>query len=216
MTLDSRRTGWTVEKCVTECVDRYGDDPYRQAYYTTYSDIYHTDPDCRYLDGSESLHYGGSKYDFNVPNCTGDSRTPWDLEECSWCAGRYHLKYADQHVPRILNGEKHRTVRLSGYAWDLPEGDTLVLRDEDGLKVGTAPIEAVRETTVEAFVRDGPAGHVAYSSVAEFVAQMNEYYPNETVTAETTVVDVAWGDLTPATDQRSVVGVSPLVEEAKA
>ena len=210
MTFDARRTGWTVEKCVEECIERFDDDPYRQVYYTTYSDVFHTDPDCPYLEGSESLHYAGHKYNFNAPNCTGASRVPSDLQKCSWCASRYDLKFDNQHVPAILGGEKWRTARIGTRVSKFSTDGTVVLRDETAHKVGTAPIEAVRETTARAFVRDDPPGHTSYASVAEFVAVMNRYYPDEGVTADTTVVDVAWGDVTPATEQRSVVDVAPL------
>lgn len=87
---DLRRTGWTVEDCV-ELVEDLGDDPEAQYYYTTYSDVFHTTPECPHIQDSEHLHVSGLRSDLNGPLVAGANRVVGptdeycDLEECSWC-----------------------------------------------------------------------------------------------------------------------------------
>jgi len=197
-TFDARRTGWTIEDCLSELEEFERDDPYRQVYYATYSDKYHTDPDCPYIQDSESLHYAASVHDFAAPWCLGH-RTPMDLEECSWCASRSDWKF-DGHRDRILDGEKTATIRLGGRAAKVSAGDTLVLRDADGDVFGTAPVKAVEQTTVAAVVRDGVAGHRDYQSIEAFRREFREYYPREQITGSTEVTVIEWGGVTPRTE----------------
>lgn len=88
---DPRKTGWSVEDCI-EVVEELGDDPERQYYYTTYSDVYHTSPACPHIQDSENLHVTGMLSSLNGPYRAGAHRivSPMDdgedLDECSWCA----------------------------------------------------------------------------------------------------------------------------------
>lgn len=84
---DARRTGWTVEDIVEECHE-HGYDPYNQHYYTTYSDVYHTNPECPHIADSERLHYATDVTSLDgYPWATGCFRDAREFDECSWCAG---------------------------------------------------------------------------------------------------------------------------------
>lgn len=89
-TFDARRTGWTIEDCVDEVRDM-GDDPEAQYYYTTYSDVFHTSPQCPHISDSESLHVAGMRSSLNGPlkaganRVVGSSDEYCDLQECNWC-----------------------------------------------------------------------------------------------------------------------------------
>lgn len=83
-------TGWSVEDCV-EVVEDFGDDPERQYYYTTYSDVFHTTPRCPHIQDSENLHVTGLRSHLNGPYVAGANRVAGpsddhcDLRECGWC-----------------------------------------------------------------------------------------------------------------------------------
>jgi len=83
--MDPRKTGWDVEDLKEECRDM-GEDPYKQVYYATYSDIYHDDPDCPHIQDSENLHVASNVHRLDGPYKAGANRVaPDDLELCSWC-----------------------------------------------------------------------------------------------------------------------------------
>lgn len=46
MAFNAQKTGWSIENYLDELAE-YNDDSYRQFYYATYSNDYHTDPDSR-------------------------------------------------------------------------------------------------------------------------------------------------------------------------
>lgn len=82
---DPRVTGFTIEDLVEEAHED-GDDPYNLVYYTTYSDIYHTNPECPHIAESERLHY--ATFISNIdgwPLVMGGDRFADELDECSWC-----------------------------------------------------------------------------------------------------------------------------------
>lgn len=195
---DARKTGWTIEDCLSRLAE-YDNDPYRYVYYTTYSDKYHTDPDCPHIQESESLHVGNSVLDLDKGPYSNGHQDPIHFEECSWCASRSDWKF-DGHRDAILNSEKTATIRLGPRAEKVAEGDTLVLRDADGDVFGTAPVETVEQTAVAAIVRGGVAGHRDYESVEAFCETFREYYPGEEIVSETGVTVIQWGDVTPRTE----------------
>jgi len=103
-TFDARRTGWTVEDCVEQVRDM-GDDPEAQYYYTTYSDVFHTSPQCPHISDSESLHITGRRLNLNGPLMAGVNRVAGpsdeycDLRECSWCeenGGWHRMEHPDK------------------------------------------------------------------------------------------------------------------------
>lgn len=82
---DPRRTGWGIEDIIEEC-ERHDWNPYNQVFYTTYSDIYHTNPDCPHIQNSERLHYASSIGSLDgIPLAMGGHRFANELDECSWC-----------------------------------------------------------------------------------------------------------------------------------
>jgi len=194
---DARKTGWTIGKCLNKLAE-YDDDPYRHVYYSTYSDHYHTDPDCPHIQDSESLHLGNSVHDFAAPWCLG-SRVPRDLDECSWCASRTDWKF-DGHRDEILDGEKSATVRPGGRAAKVSEDDTILLRTAAGDVFATAPVTAAETRTVCVIVRDGVDGHRDYADVAEFREEFTEYYPEREFDTVTELTVIHWGDVTHLTD----------------
>lgn len=196
-TFDARKTGRTIEQSLAELAE-YDDDPYRHVYYSTYSDYYHTDPDCPHIKDSESLHLGRSIHDFAAPWCLGH-RTPRDLEECSWCASRTDWKF-DGHREAILDHDKWATLRPGGRAAKVSEGQTIVLRTADGAVFGTATVTGVEKLPVAAVVRDGLDGHRDYESIAAFRREFRAYYPEREFHPETEVTVIQWGDVTPRTE----------------
>lgn len=200
---DARKTGWTIEDCVQD-VEKMGDDPYRQYYYVTYADTYHTDPDCPHIQHSESLHVTGRLSTLNGPLVAGENRIAShhddDLEECSWCAARTDWKFAPDHRPRILDAEKRATLRLGARAERVSPGDTFVFRTVDGDVFGTAPVEAVEQTTVSVVVRNGVDGHRDYQSIEAVRREFRKYYPRKQIIGGTELSNIEWGDVTPRTE----------------
>lgn len=85
MSFDARRTGRTAQDHVQEIERDFDSDPEDFVYYVTYSETYHTDPDCTYLEGSESVHCARTKHGLSEIYGTG-GRDARQLEECSLCA----------------------------------------------------------------------------------------------------------------------------------
>jgi hypothetical protein len=85
------KTGLTVEDCV-EDVEEFGDDPERQYYYVSYSDVYHTSPRCPHIQQSDNLDVAGRLSGLNGPYRGGANRVisavddGEDIDQCSWCA----------------------------------------------------------------------------------------------------------------------------------
>jgi len=94
---DLTKTGWGIDDLVEE-VEKLDDDPQEQYYYATYSDVFHTSPDCPHIQESENLHVAGLRSNLNGPYMAGANRVAGpsddhcDLRECSWCEenGGYH------------------------------------------------------------------------------------------------------------------------------
>ena len=193
-TFDARRTGWTVEKCLSELAE-YDDDPYRHVYYATYADNYHTDPDCPHIQDSENLHLGNSVHDFAAPWCLGN-RVPRDLDECSWCASRTDWKFTPEYREPILGRVKRATIRPGSRAAKVSEGDTIVFRSTSGETFGTAPVTAVEQRAVAEIVRDGITGHHPYESVEAFRTEFSEYYPDREFSGASEVSVLGWGRVT--------------------
>lgn len=88
--IDGSRTGWTIEDCVGE-IESWGDDPEKHFYYVSYSDIYHTSPDCPHIQNSERLHVAERLTQLNGPLIAGANRVVSpidggeDIDQCSWC-----------------------------------------------------------------------------------------------------------------------------------
>lgn len=82
--LDARRTGWSIDDILNE-LEKWGDDPENQYYYTTYSDVIHTSPECPHIQDSERLHYAGMPSSLNGPYSAGAHRFTSEMDECSWC-----------------------------------------------------------------------------------------------------------------------------------
>ncbi len=194
---NARKTGWTIEDCLSRLAE-YDRDPYRHVYYTTYSDIYHTDPDCPHIQNSESLHIGKGVLDLDKGPYSNGYQDPIHLEECSWCATRSDWKF-DGHRHAILGGGKTKTIRLGTHGREVSVGDTLVLRDAKGNVFATATVTAVEETTVAAVVRDSLNGHRDYQSIEAFRQAFHEYYPQEQIHGNTKVTIIQWNDVTPRT-----------------
>lgn len=97
LSFDPYQTGWTIDDCV-EKVEELGDDPEAQYYYTTYSDVFHTSPECPHIQESANLHVTGRRSRLNGPLIAGANRVAGptdehcDLRECGWCEehGRWH------------------------------------------------------------------------------------------------------------------------------
>lgn len=86
--LNPYSTGYTVEDHVEELKSN-GKDPYDHIYYTTYSWVYHTNPECPHLTGSDRVWVASSLYNLSLfpePYVTGPKDVIHDLDECAWCA----------------------------------------------------------------------------------------------------------------------------------
>jgi hypothetical protein len=86
-----------------ENVREDGGDPTEVVYYTTYSDRYHTHPECPHLEGSDRVWCAGSLYLLSTmpePYCTGPKDTLFEVECCSWCeenSGRCSTDSGDEN-----------------------------------------------------------------------------------------------------------------------
>lgn len=108
------------------------------------------------------------------------------------------LKFAEEHHEAILTGEKTATIRLPevGDSWGQYQvGRTLVLCDEDGDRLHSAPITDRGYNDARSIAEHGIEGHRDYDDVDEFLEEMREYYPDANLTPETCFEIVYWGDV---------------------
>jgi len=83
-------TGHSIEQLV-ETVKEHGDNPQAQYYYATYADVFHTSPDCPYIQNAKNLHVAGRKSQLNGPYISGANKVIMagdndsGVKECSWC-----------------------------------------------------------------------------------------------------------------------------------
>lgn len=88
-----------------------------------------------------------------------------------------HLRFAEKHVPKILEGEKWVTVRYNPFNFS-PQ-DSVRLMTEDGERFAIASIYGVYEMTVRKYVRWSPNGHRDYHNTAEACKALNDYYSDQ-------------------------------------
>ena len=86
-----------------------------------------------------------------------------------------YIAYAEEHIPRILNGGKTVTARYQ-FERDISEGDVVDLTTADGEVFTRARILLDTTMTVESFGRFDFAGHRSYDSVEEFCDELRQYY----------------------------------------
>lgn len=105
------------------------------------------------------------------------------------------LKFASEHVNPILAGRKTLTIRLADPD-DLPEiGDRVHLCDESGDRFATAIVDDRGYTTVEMAARMAFDGHRSYRDTDELVAELEGYYPDESIDPNTRVELVYWDEV---------------------
>ncbi|WP_123619604.1 ASCH domain-containing protein [Halorubrum sp. CSM-61] len=101
------------------------------------------------------------------------------------------LAFADEHVPRILSGQKTATIRL-----DLDSriqlGRSVTFVDSERERFATAVVDDRGYERLAVLARQGVPGHKQYDRPAELVAEMREYYPGRRVTGDTLADVLYW------------------------
>jgi len=102
------------------------------------------------------------------------------------------LAFADEHVPRILSGQKTATIRL-----DLDSriqlGRSVTFVDSERERFATAVVDDRGYERLAVLARQGVPGHKQYEQPADLVAEMHEYYPDRRVTGDTLADVLYWG-----------------------
>ena len=107
-----------------------------------------------------------------------------------------YLKFYNEHVSRILRGEKVLTVRLN-LDRRIKEGDEVELRDGDNVAFATAKIADRKKITARSFVDSRINGHKTYNTFSSFEHEMNKYYPNKDILPWTELDIVWWKEVNP-------------------
>ena len=91
---------------------------------------------------------------------------------------RNYIKFDNDHVEEILEGDKYQTVR---YGWDdwPTVGNLVDLRDGDGDVFAEAEIEDVHRETIHHFCQYDHHGHRNYDDPEEMVEHLDEYYSDD-------------------------------------
>jgi hypothetical protein len=93
---------------------------------------------------------------------------------------RDYIKFTNEHVPKILSGEKIQTVR---YGWDVSDiptrGDLVDLRDGDGDTFAKAEVFDHYRTDIESFAAKEHFGHRNYEDADDMIRHMNQFYDDE-------------------------------------
>ncbi|MCG1008242.1 ASCH domain-containing protein [Halorubrum lacusprofundi] len=101
------------------------------------------------------------------------------------------LAFADEHVPRILSGQKTATIRL-----DLDSriqlGRSVTFVDSERERFATAVVDDRGYERLAVLARQGVPGHKQYEQPADLVAEMHEYYPDRRVTGDTLADVLYW------------------------
>lgn len=103
------------------------------------------------------------------------------------------MKFADEFVQPILDGEKSVTVRLASEWLSVYDRDWLELRDDSGEEFADARVKrALRMPLGDAReVVNLHNGHQGYE-VGELVDAMQGYYPEEEITPATSVLVIGF------------------------
>ena len=95
---------------------------------------------------------------------------------------RNYITFTNEHVPKILSGDKYKTVRYDWNPFDMPiHGDLVDLKDGYGNKFAEAEVLDVHRTTIESFANRDHFGHRNYENAEEMIRHMGQFYDDELV-----------------------------------
>lgn len=93
---------------------------------------------------------------------------------------RDYIKFTNEHVPKILSGDKYKTVRYNWSPSDMPtRGDLIDLKDGFGNKFAEAQVLDTHRTTIESFANREHFGHRNYEDADEMIRHMQTFYDEE-------------------------------------
>ena len=105
------------------------------------------------------------------------------------------LKFADEHIVPILNGEKTMTLRVGLDSTDFKQARPISFCDTDGALFAEAAVEDRGYTTVEMAANMHLEGHRNYDGTDELLEELKSYYPDNDIDANTRVDIIRWGEL---------------------
>lgn len=105
----------------------------------------------------------------------------------------HYLRFADEYVDPILQGDKWATVRV-GFERDVEVGDVVDLIDEDDDKFAEATVVSIRTEPLTQIAENLKG--ISASSLSELTGLLNEHYPGE-ITPETTATVFRFRDVDP-------------------
>lgn len=107
-----------------------------------------------------------------------------------------YLRFADDLVRPILNGEKTATAR-HGFERYLAVGDTVGLEDSDGEPFATATVDVVAKMPVRVYADANLDRHADYDGVDDCIDTLTDHYPDASIDADTVLTVVRWRDVEP-------------------
>lgn len=108
------------------------------------------------------------------------------------------LKFAEEHVEPILEGEKYQTLRYD-VDEEINAGDRLeLLEAESGEPFARTTVDVTGTVSARWFV-EGPNwdGHRSYDTVGELLDELRRYYPDADLGPRAELVLVEWNGITP-------------------
>lgn len=107
------------------------------------------------------------------------------------------MKFADRHIPDLLDREKTLTVRLLDEWGDMSPGDFEPIENQRGTEVGKFKAGQVGEGTAEGMfgLVNAHDGHRSYRDLGHFLDALRNHYDDPSIMPSTSVVVIEITDV---------------------